>query len=245
MSAQILATVLILCWLPAQDSNPQKLLYRPTGQEATLVGTVRFEGTAPQQRVIDMSADLVCARMNQKGMTADVVTTGDKLQNAFVYFKSGDPLRQYAFERSDKPAVLQHKNCFYRPRVLGVRVNQPLRIENNDPTHHNIHPRPTLNLEWNVSQVPNGPALIKSFSRAEIIPVICNQHPWERAFIGVFSDPFFAISDVYGSYEIRGVPPGTYQIVAWHETLGQQEIEITLTAGEVRNMDFVFGRESR
>ncbi|HEX6730445.1 MAG TPA: carboxypeptidase-like regulatory domain-containing protein [Pyrinomonadaceae bacterium] len=43
----------------------------------------------------------------------------------------------------------------------------------------------------------------------------------------LFSHPFFAISDVYGRYEIRGVPPGTYEIVAWHPKAGRQEMEIT------------------
>ena len=87
--------------------------------------------------------------------------------------------------------------------------------------------------------------IIASFSVSEIIPIKDNHHPWETAVVGVFSHPFFAVSDLYGSYEIKGVPPGTFKIVAWHPKAGQQEIDITLTPAEIRNMDFVFGREIR
>lgn len=240
-----LVAALLFFPLPQQDSTSQKPTYRPTGQEASLIGTITFEGKVPPLKVIDMSADPICMVRNPKGMTEDVITTGDKLQNVIVYFKSGNPLARHTFEESETPAVLEHRDCFFRPQVLGIRVDQPLRIENNDSTQHSTHPRPTLNMEWNKTQVPNGPALIRSFSRPEIIPIICNQHRWERAFIGVFSHPFFAISDVYGRYEIRGAPPGTYTLTAWHEKLGQQELEITLAPYEVRSMDFVFGRESK
>jgi hypothetical protein len=192
-----------------------------------------------------MSADPICMQRNPKGMTEDVVTTGDKLQNAIVYFKSGDPLTQHTFDQSEVPAVLEHRDCFYKPRVLGIRVNQPLRIENNDLTHHNTHPAPKLNPEWNQTQAPGAMPLIKSFSIPEIIPIKDNQHPWEKAYVGVFGHPFFAISDVYGHYEIRGVPPGTYKVVVWHEKLGEQELDITLVPWELRNMDFIFGREIR
>jgi hypothetical protein len=248
VTKKILVTLVSILFLQAilpADLNSQTTLYRPTGQEAGLVGTIIFDGNAPPSRRIDMSADPVCKLANPNGRTEDFVTTGNKLQNVFVYLRSGDPLTRHTFEQTDTPAVLEHKNCFFRPRVLGIRVNQPLRIENNDPTQHNTHPVPKLNPEWNQSQAEGGPPLLKSFEHPEIIPVRDNQHPWEKAFVGVFSHPFFAVSDVYGRYEIRGVPPGTYKIVAWHEKLGEQEFEITLAPGEARNLDLVFGRESR
>lgn len=234
-----------LSFLSAQLSNSQKPLYRPTAQEATLVGTITFEGKVPSQRRIDMSADPVCVRVNPNGLTQDFVTTGNKLQDVFVYFDAGDPLTQHTFEQPDTPVTLQHKDCQYRPRALGIRINQLLRVENNDQTHHNTRQTAQLNKDLNQSQAPNSPPINTSFMHPELITFRDNQHPWEKAYVRVFSHPFFAISDVYGRYEIRGVPPGTYTLIAWHEKLGQQELGITLAPYEVRNKDFVFGRESR
>jgi hypothetical protein len=59
----------------------------------------------------------------------------------------------------------------------------------------------------------------------------------------VFAHPFFAVSDQLGNYEIRGLPPGTYKLVAWHERLGEQEMEITVRPGENRRIDFTFDFE--
>ena len=56
----------------------------------------------------------------------------------------------------------------------------------------------------------------------------------------VFAHPFFAVSDQLGNYEIRGLPAGTYKLVAWHERLGEQEMEITVVPNESRKIDFTF-----
>ena len=112
---------------------------------------------------------------------------------------------------------------------------------NSDNTHHNTHPVPKINAEWNQTQPPQSAPIVKAFSHEEaLIPVKCNQHPWEKAFLGVLNHPFFAISSETGSYEIRGLPPGTYKLVGWHEAFDEQELEITLGPGETRRIDFTF-----
>jgi hypothetical protein len=122
-----------------------------------------------------------------------------------------------------------------------MRVGQVLRILNGDPTAHNTHPTPKLNVEWNQTQPPGGEPLTKTFARQEqLVPFKCNQHPWEKGWVGVMAHPFFAVSDEIGKYEIRGLPPGTYTLVAWHEGLDDQQVEITLAPGEIRRFDFAF-----
>ncbi len=51
-----------------------------------------------------------------------------------------------------------------------------------------------------------------SRSLRAMIPVRCNNHPWMEAFINVAPNPFFAISDADGHYQIQGLPPGTYKL---------------------------------
>ena len=87
------------------------------------------------------------------------------------------------------------------------------------------------NHEWNHSQGPGDPAMTRRFTKPEVmIPVKCNIHGWMHAYIGVLEHPYFAVSKDDGSFEIANLPPGTYTIATWHETLGTQEQQITVTA---------------
>lgn len=221
-----------------QSQSSDKPLYRPTGTEATIVGSIGVKGPVPKARLIDMTADPVCIELNDKPETEDFITNEDRLVNVFVYVK-GESLSAYQFPLPDSPVTLERRNCRFSPRVLGVRVGQQLTIVNSDPTQHNTHPTPKLNQEWNRSQASFGPSYLTSFPREEVlIPFKCNQHPWEKAYVAALNHPFFAVSDGFGNYEIRGVPPGAYTLMVWHERLGWQELEVSLAANETRRADF-------
>jgi hypothetical protein len=129
--------------------------------------------------------------------------------------------------------------------VLGVMVNQPITITNSDPTTHNIHFTPKSNPDWNQSQ-PNGAApLTHKLARAEVlVPVKCNQHPWMKAYIGVVKHPFFAVSKEDGSFEIKGVPAGTYTVVAWQEKLGEKTATVKVEPKAAATSDFTFDAAS-
>jgi plastocyanin len=224
------------------QETPQKPVYRPAGNEASLIGSILVKGKAPRRLKIDMSADPVCEELNRPhGQTDDILTSDEGLLNVFVYVKSGEPLDAYRFEVPDSEVVLERRKCMFVPHVIGVRAGQRIAFANSDATVHNTHPTPRLNPEWNSSTAMGGAPFVKAFSRPEqFIRVKCNHHPWERAFVGVFAHPFFAVSDHLGNYEIRGLPPGTYKLVAWHEKLGEEEMEITVRPGENRRIDFTF-----
>jgi plastocyanin len=203
---------------------------------ATVAGTVKFDGPAPKAAKIDMSQDANCKGSN----TAEnvVVADGD-LANVFVYVKEG--LGNRTFASPSEPVVLDQSGCKYHPHVLGVMAGQTVKIQNSDPTTHNIHPTPKDNREWNESQAPQAPALDKTFAREEImLPVKCNQHPWMRMFISVTKSPFYAVTGPNGKYEIKGLPPGDYTLAFVHEKLGEQDLKVTLGAKESKTVDVSF-----
>ena len=132
-----------------------------------------------------------------------------RLANVFVYVKDG--LGNRTFDVPKDPVVLNQSGCKYHPHVLGVMAGQTVEIKNDDQTTHNIHPTPKDNREWNESQPPSSPAIEKNFAREEImLPVKCNQHPWMKMYINVVKNPFYAVTDKSGNYEIKGLPPGDY-----------------------------------
>ena len=239
----LLATLItIFVMVPLNSATSQnKPTYRATGDEANLVGTISFAGVPPKPKQIDVSPDPVCEIVNPEAPTEDVVVTDGKLANVVVYARSGDSLSTYSFEGPSTEVILEHKGCQYVPRVLGMLPQQTLKILNSDPTTHNTHPTPKNNREWNQSQPPGAEPIEQRFPLPELfIPIWDNQHPWQKAYVGVFSHPFFSVSVTDGSYKITGLPPGQYTIVAWHEKYGEQTVDVSIGRKEQRTLDFTF-----
>ncbi len=209
--------------------------YQPTGTEGSITGAITFDGPAPAPRAISMDQDPVCAREGSGAVAEDIVVNGDKLQNVFVYIKEGKAgdksINSYSFPAPAEAVTLDQKGCRYVPRVIGIQTKQTLNVVNSDATSHNVNVDAKLNGKFNQGQSNGAPPIVKQFSRNEtLIPVKCNQHPWMRAYIGVLSHPFFSVSGQDGRFEIKGVPPGTYTIVAWHEKYPTGQTQ-TVTVG--------------
>jgi plastocyanin len=211
-----------------------------TTTSASVRGIVHFEGKVPAAKPISMAADPVCAKQHPSPMLAQELVADAKgdLQNVVVFVSEG--LGDRAFDPPSEAAVVEQKGCMYMPHVMAVRANQKLELVNDDSTSHNIHPTPANNREWNKAEPP-GSKMEDSFAREEIaIPVRCNVHPWMRGYIAVFKHPYFAVTGKDGSFDLSGLPAGTYTIKAWHEKLGTATQTVTIEAGETKEIGFVF-----
>lgn len=224
--------------------------YTATGNEGTVTGKVSLNGEAPASQKIDMAQDANCASKNPDAKTETVVAKDGSLQNVFVYIKDGTTadnkkIGDFTFDKPAGEAVLDQNGCRYVPHVLGMQTNQTLKVTNSDPTSHNINAQPdkkTGNEAFNESQPGGAGPITKTFKRSEIlVPVKCNQHPWMKAYIGVVKHPFFAVSKEDGTFELKGVPPGTYTVVAWHEKgPTEKTMQVTVPAKGSAKADFTF-----
>jgi plastocyanin len=219
--------------------------YKVTGNEGSVVGTINFTGAAPASKPISMDADPFCASSNPNAKAEDVVVNDGKLQNVFVYVKDGKTsdgksIAGFAFDPPAPDATLDQHGCQYHPHVLGMTTTESFKVTNSDQTTHNVHPSPKSNQEWNQSQSAGQAPIVNKFTRPEIIPVKCNQHPWMKAWIAVQRNPFFAVSGADGKFEIKGLPPGTYTIAAWHEKFGEKTQTVTVAAKESKTQDFSY-----
>ena len=207
-----------------------------------LKGVVTLDGTAPKNEPIKMNADPVCVKQNttpQFQETYAVGSDGKSFGNVFVYVKDG--LGNYVFDAPTGSAKIDQQNCRYHPHVFGVRVGQPVEILNSDPTLHNIHALPKSNKEFNNGQPIQGMKMTHTFTAKEImVPFKCDVHGWMNAYVGVLDHPYFATTDADGKFELKGLPPGTYTIEAWHEKLGATTQSVTLGPKDSKEVNFSF-----
>jgi len=242
-SRRVIATLLLIVTFmlgagcgKEETAAPSGPVWKPAGNEGSITGSISFTGAVPVPSKLDMSNDSKCEGEN---FLDNVVVKDGKLQNVFVFVKSGAP--QATFETPADAVTLDQKGCKYVPRVLGIQAGQPLKIVNSDSTNHNIHPLPRVNREFDDSQVAGQGPIIRKFKHPEaIFPVKCNQHSWMKAYIAVLAHPFFAVSDSNGAFTIKGLPPGEYEIEAWHERYGAKQARIKVTEKADTKADFTF-----
>jgi hypothetical protein len=203
---------------------------------ASVSGKVSFAGTPAAPEKIKVSADPYCQKEHKEGLERKTVDVKDGgVKDVFVYVKTGI---SGTYPPPTEAVELDQQGCMYTPHIVAVQAGQPIKIKNNDETLHNIHPRPTVNQEFNIGQPRKGMETAKTFDKKEVmIPVGCDVHPWMRAYISVLDHPFFAVTDADGKFEIKNLPAGEYEIEAVHEKLKSTTGKITVKDGESAKLD--------
>ncbi len=211
------------------------------GPVGRITGTVIFEGPVPAPVRSPVKSFSECAAQHpEEVFTEDVLVKDGKLQNVFVYVKSGlDEAKP--LPPAEGSAMVDQAGCMYKPHVLGLRTNQELIIKNSDVTLHNVHSHSANQKDFNAGMPVQGMKIKKSFTAPEVmVKLTCDVHPWMKAYIGVLSHPWFAVSGEDGNFEIKDLPPGTYTLEAWHETFGTRTQEITVGPSETKEISFSF-----
>jgi hypothetical protein len=73
-----------------------------------------------------------------------------------------------------------------------------------------------------------------------MIPTGCDVHPWMRSYISVLAHPFFAVTRDDGSYEIKGLPDGDYEVEAVHGVLKSTTGKVSVKGGKPSKLDLGF-----
>ena len=202
-----------------------------------LRGTIRFEGPRPKRAPVHMDESSRKLHQSQPRDESVLIGKFGGLANVFVYIKN-PPAGEYKLPT--KPAILDQKGSIFIPRVQAVRVGQQLMMKNGDPFIHNVRSLSRKNRQFNIAQPQGSPDREKTFDQAEgPITLKCDFHRWMEAHLWVMDHPFYAVTNAEGEFEILDLPPGDYEISAWHEKLGEQSQEITVRkGGSVSNFKF-------
>ncbi|QQR80700.1 MAG: hypothetical protein IPJ69_00575 [Deltaproteobacteria bacterium] len=163
-----------------------------------------------------------------------------ELQNVVVYL-SGKGLFSYKGLSQESPAVLTQEKCRFTPRVVFISPGQDLKVVNNDGILHNFHTESHANLSLNRAQPASMRELILKFSRSEIFTAICDVHSWMKSVIVVKDNPYYALTNEKGEYEIKDIPLGTYVLHFFHEKLGEKKQVIQIKEGETENVSIKMG----
>ncbi|MBI3855731.1 MAG: TonB-dependent receptor [Planctomycetes bacterium] len=242
MSRILLALTLLLG--ACDDSTPNvDPVVTPTvidpETSGTIKGKVTFDGTPPANLKLPIGGNAECAARHSGPAYDEAVLVKDgRLQNALVYVKSG--LEKQVFQWPKEPLSVANEKCIYVPRVAGAMTSQVIEFVNHDPTAHNIHGFSSQG-DFNFTLLGMGVTNTVKLRKPEmVLNVKCDLHPWMRGYVGVFSHPFFRVTGTDGTFELKGLPPGEYEIEAWHEKFGVKTQKTKLDAKGSLDVEFVF-----
>lgn len=212
----------------------------------TIKGRVKLSGEAPGNRVIRMGMDPMCAKMwagRKPGPVDEVVVTSDDggLMNAFVKVEGTFPKTPVPTQ----PVVINQDECFYRPRVVGARVGQVLRIKNSDNLLHNVHSSSIHRNSFNFGQPQAGISSDFKLADEEMLKLGCDVHRWMTAWVGIVDHPYFAVTGADGAFVINNVPAGTRRITVWHERFGTLTRAVEVGPGGTATVNFSFSEAAK
>jgi plastocyanin len=213
---------------------------------ADITGIITLKGTPPAEvEITPLESDATCGALHTNTPMTQfyVVGKNGEFADVIVSLKDADgkDITGKSTGANAAPIVLDQKGCLYEPQILAAQTGQKVVVKNSDPCIHNVHSTSKAgNTEHNDVQVSGGPDLTYTFDKPEMFMKFqCDVHPWMFAWVSLFDNPYFAVSDKDGKFVIKNVPPGKYTVVATHRKLGAQTQVIDVPdSGATANFTF-------
>jgi plastocyanin len=121
------------------------------------------------------------------------------------------------------------------PRLLTIIQGDTVKFTNHDGVAHNVYSPDGE--AYNLGAFKTGEERTQTFSSPGIYTQLCSIHPEMLGYVLVSQNPYEALVDEKGRYEIRGVPPGTYQVKVWNAHLPGTTRSVTVAAGGTTSLD--------
>jgi hypothetical protein len=233
--------VVLLAGWTIRTAGQQPLITAVPKATATISGKISFEGVPPANSPVQMFSDPYCLQHSADYPTLETVKVSDGgLENVIIYVSAGLP-PGVTYTAPATPIELDQLNCHYIPHVLTMMTQQLLRIRNSDMTLQNVHIWSERNRQFNIGQPVKNMVHETKFADPEMpVPIRDDVHLWKRAYVGVFDHPFHTVSKQGGLFELK-LPPGYYEITAWHENYGQKTMMVGVVDNENRSINITFG----
>jgi plastocyanin len=203
----------------------------------TIMGTVHAEGKPGTE------ADALCGKYDSRQFKFVERVNYSEMHDFIVYVEG--PVGERLVVREQPVQVITtrrvaQKGAMFSPHVLAVIVGTTVEWPNDDDILHNVFSVSEAKpFDLDLYKAPVVKTVL--FDKPGRVDVFCSIHTRMSCVVLVLENPYFAATNEKGRYVIANVPPGSYQLKAWHERLPSQVQSVTVPeTGEIR-VDFALG----
>ncbi len=152
--------------------------------------------------------------------------------DAVVYV---DRIADKTFPPPTEHARIDQKGMVFIPHVRPVLIGTTIDFLNSDAVLHNVFSPDACAEKFNLGTWPQGKSKSYTFKKECMAVLLCNVHPEMEAFALALPTPYFAVASADGSYEISGVPDGSYTVKVWHPKLKKAQQAVTVKGSTEAN----------
>lgn len=216
---------------------------------AIVRGKVTFKGSVPEPKEFKLHRypdRAFCGELSDGNghRLLKEVTVGHEggLKDVVIVIEDIQKGKPFTFTDAEVEATM----CQFLPFVTVVSDKRRVTVVNRDPVAHDIQGyaydlagvdivlhRPALNSSGTTDIVQ----LVKG---RKVFTMQCGMHPYMQNWGYAIDNPYYAVTDVNGSFALTDLPAGTYHIKAWHPILGTHVQKITVKSNETVSLDLFF-----
>ncbi len=158
------------------------------------------------------------------------------LSRVVVYLGSSEALDKAGLPRGR--ATVEQRNKAFVPNFIVVPRGTDVEFPNWDHFDHNVFSISKAAPAFDLDRYPYGQSKTRTFDKVGVVQTFCNIHPEMRAMIVVTPNVYFARADGEGNFQIKGVPAGHYDLIAWQERCGEQHQAVEVKEGDMPEISF-------
>ena len=144
--------------------------------------------------------------------------------------------------RAPQVRVIDQKNLMFMPYIQLFRAGDSVVFRNSDGTRHHVYSfSPAKAFEFVLAPGQSSPPM--TLAKPGVIAVGCNIHDQMASYLVVSDAPWTATTGRDGRALLAALPPGTYDVQAWHPRLrpGRRNLpqaQVTVTAAGTASLSF-------
>jgi plastocyanin len=164
---------------------------------------------------------------------------GDPVEDAVVV---AVPLAAVPTAKVEKPReVIDQIGKEFVPVVKVIQVGTAVSFPNKDKIRHHVYSFSTAR-KFELPLYRGVPAEPIVFDKPGLVVLGCNIHDWMIAYVYVVDSPFFTKTEKDGAARIANLPPGEYDVQAFHprakDAAEPQTQRVTIGAADPARLSF-------